>query len=148
MYKTSYELRTPDGGLYYGADRAEMILLARNWEASRPIGTYSIDEIDDAHEGGRTRIYEITDGQEMGENLPERDEIIMNKVGEEGTFSIRDWDKIIIHRSNGEVAERVCRYYDEYHFIVGKTLYHRSEWASRCKANGSTYRPLIPAASI
>ena len=56
-------------------------------------------------------------------------------------FRIADGDKITIRYSNGNSAERTCRYIDEYHLEVGSNLYHICEFAEMCERNGHTVEP-------
>lgn len=57
-------------------------------------------------------------------------------------FHIPDGGRIRITRSDGEQLDRVCRYIDEYHTIIGNYRYHICEFAERMEQAGSTYQPL------
>lgn len=57
-------------------------------------------------------------------------------------FFLPDGGRIRITRSDGEQFDRVCRYIDEYHTIVGNNHYHICEFAERMEQAGSTYQPL------
>ena len=57
-------------------------------------------------------------------------------------FRINDGDKIRITYSDGEKADEICRYIDDYHVEVGNNLYHICEFAEKMEANGNTVVPL------
>lgn len=56
-------------------------------------------------------------------------------------FRIADGDSIRLRYSNGQVAERVCRYIDDCHLEVGSNLYHVDEFMELCERNGHTVEP-------
>lgn len=43
---------------------------------------------------------------------------------------------------SGEPLDQVCRYVDDYHFEVGRNLYHICEFAERMRDNGIAVIPL------
>lgn len=57
-------------------------------------------------------------------------------------FWIDDGEKIRINYADGETADKVCRYIDDYHVEVGNNLYHICEFAERMESNGHTYMPI------
>ena len=57
-------------------------------------------------------------------------------------FRIPDGEKIRILYSDGEKADCVCRYIDDYHLEVGDHLFYSAEFAERMQANGSKAIPL------
>lgn len=57
-------------------------------------------------------------------------------------FRIPDGDKIRLILCNGDEADRVCRYVDDYHVEVGDNLYHICEFAERCDRSGTKAIPL------
>lgn len=59
-------------------------------------------------------------------------------------FRLPDGEQIRITLSTGEKLDRVCRYIDETHLEVGRSLYHICEFAERMERNGSTYAPKEP----
>ena len=56
-------------------------------------------------------------------------------------FRISDGGKIKITQ-NGEVSERICRYIDEYHTIIGCNAFHICEFAEMTERNGSVIEPV------
>ena len=59
-------------------------------------------------------------------------------------FRLPDGEKITITLSSGEKLEQACRYIDETHLEVGRSLYHICEFAERLERNGNTYAPTEP----
>jgi len=57
-------------------------------------------------------------------------------------FRIPDGDQVRILMSDGDHADRTCRYIDEYHLEVGNNLFHICEFAERMEDNGNTVLPL------
>ena len=57
-------------------------------------------------------------------------------------FRITDGDLIRITHPDGEQNIRPCRYIDDYHVEVGRTVYHICEFAERMEQNGNTVIPL------
>ena len=60
-------------------------------------------------------------------------------------FRIPDGDKIRITYSDGEKADRTCRYIDDYHVEIGSgwnSLLHICQFAEMMERNGSTVIPL------
>lgn len=57
-------------------------------------------------------------------------------------FRIPDGDKIRMTIPSGEPLDQVCRYVDDYHFEVGRNLYHICEFAERMRDNGIAVIPL------
>ena len=60
----------------------------------------------------------------------------------EEKFRIPDGDKVRITLDNGSYIDEVCRYIDDYHVEVGRSLYHICEFAERMEQNGNTVIPL------
>jgi hypothetical protein len=56
-------------------------------------------------------------------------------------FHIADGEKIVITEMTGEKTECTCRYIDEYHTEVGKSLYHICEFAECMGRRGASYAP-------
>ncbi len=62
-------------------------------------------------------------------------------------FELEDGDGIIIKYSDGEKTTRACRYIDEYHTLIGSTIYHICQFAELMDRNGATvipYRNSLP----
>ena len=59
-------------------------------------------------------------------------------------FRLPDGGKIQITTPSGEKITETCRYIDEYHIEVGRSLYHICEFAERMEQNGNTVAPLTP----
>ena len=57
-------------------------------------------------------------------------------------FRIPDGGKIRIRRKDGSLAERVCRYIDDYHAEIGGNLYHICEFAEQMEYQGNTVEPV------
>lgn len=57
-------------------------------------------------------------------------------------FRIPDGDKVRITLSTDETLDRVCRYIDDHHVEVGRTIYHICEFAEKMERNGNTVIPL------
>jgi len=57
-------------------------------------------------------------------------------------FRIADGEKIRMTIPSGEPLDQICRYVDDYHFEVGRNLYHICEFAERMKDNGIAVIPL------
>ena len=57
-------------------------------------------------------------------------------------FRIADGEKIRMTIPSGEPLDQVCRYVDDYHFEVGRNLYHICEFAERMRDNGIAVIPL------
>lgn len=57
-------------------------------------------------------------------------------------FRLKDGDQIRIIDEDGTMADRICRYIDEYHVEVGNNLFHICEFAERMEQNGNTVIPL------
>ena len=57
-------------------------------------------------------------------------------------FRIPDGGKIRIRRKDGSLAERVCRYIDDYHAEIGSSLYHICEFAEQMEYQGNTVEPV------
>ncbi len=56
-------------------------------------------------------------------------------------FTIPDGGKITITYSNGEKAERECKYIDAYHAYIGNRCFHICEFAEVMERNGNKYEP-------
>lgn len=56
--------------------------------------------------------------------------------------TIDDEDKIRITLSTDETMDRICRYIDDYHVEVGKSLYHICQFAELMEQNGNMVIPL------
>lgn len=56
-------------------------------------------------------------------------------------FRIADGDGITIKTAWGERKSYICRFIDETHTEVGRSLYHICEFAEIMQRNGSTYEP-------
>lgn len=59
-------------------------------------------------------------------------------------FRLPDGEQITITLSTDEKLDRTCRYIDETHLEVGRSLYHICEFAERMERNGNTYAPKEP----
>ena len=59
-------------------------------------------------------------------------------------FRLPDGGKITITMPNGNKVIESCRYIDEYHVEVGRSLFHICEFAERMEQNGNTVEPLTP----
>lgn len=59
-------------------------------------------------------------------------------------FRLPDGEKITVTLASGEKLEQACRYIDETHLEVGRSLYHICEFAERMERNGNTYAPTEP----
>lgn len=59
-------------------------------------------------------------------------------------FRLPDGGKITITMPNGNKVIESCRYIDEYHLEVGRSLFHICEFAERMEQNGNTVEPLTP----
>lgn len=57
-------------------------------------------------------------------------------------FRIPDGDRVRLLYSDGEKADRTCRYIDDYHVEVGDNLYHICEFAERCDRSGTKVIPI------
>ena len=57
-------------------------------------------------------------------------------------FRIPDGDRVRILYSDGEMADRACRYIDDYHVEVGDNLYHICEFAERLEGAQAKVIPL------
>lgn len=57
-------------------------------------------------------------------------------------FYIPDGGRIRITHTDGKQFDRVCRYVDEFHTIVGDNHFHICEFAERMERIGATYKPL------
>jgi hypothetical protein len=56
-------------------------------------------------------------------------------------FRIADGEKIVITEMTGEKTECICRYIDEYHTVIGNSLYHICEFAECMGRRGASYAP-------
>lgn len=56
-------------------------------------------------------------------------------------FRIADGDKIVISYSDGTKITRLCRYYDDYHTIVGGNTFHICEFAELMEKNNAVIEP-------
>lgn len=56
-------------------------------------------------------------------------------------FTIPDGRKITITYSDGEKAERECKYIDDYHAYIGNRCFHICEFAELMERNGNKYEP-------
>ena len=56
--------------------------------------------------------------------------------------TIDDEDKIRITLSTDETMDCICRYIDDYHVEVGKSLYHICQFAELMEQNGNMVIPL------
>jgi hypothetical protein len=59
-------------------------------------------------------------------------------------FRLPDGEQVTITLASGEKLEETCRYIDETHLEVGRSLYHICEFAERMERNGNTYAPKEP----
>ncbi len=59
-------------------------------------------------------------------------------------FRIPDGGHIIITHADGEKIKAYCRYIDETHAVIGKSIYHICEFAERMENNGAFYAPAEP----
>lgn len=59
-------------------------------------------------------------------------------------FRLPDGEQITVTLSTDEKLDRTCRYIDETHLEVGRSLYHICEFAERMERNGNTYAPKEP----
>lgn len=59
-------------------------------------------------------------------------------------FRLPDGEQVTITLASGEKLEETCRYIDEAHLEVGRSLYHICEFAERMERNGNTYAPKEP----
>ena len=59
-------------------------------------------------------------------------------------FRLPDGGKVVITEPSGSKHFETCRYIDEYHVEVGRSLYHICEFAERMEQNGCTVKPLTP----
>ena len=59
-------------------------------------------------------------------------------------FRLPDGGKITITMPNGNKVIETCRYIDEYHVEVGRSLFHICEFAERMEQNGNSVEPLTP----
>lgn len=57
-------------------------------------------------------------------------------------FRLRDGGRICVQGNDGVRFDETCRYIDDYHLEVGRTLYHICEFAERMEKNGNTVEPL------
>lgn len=57
-------------------------------------------------------------------------------------FRIPDGDRVRLVYSDGEKADRTCRYIDDYHVEVGDNLYHICEFAERMERSQAKVIPL------
>ncbi len=57
-------------------------------------------------------------------------------------FTIPDGGKITITYSDGEKAERECKYIDDYHAYIGNRCFHICEFAELMERNGNKYEPM------
>lgn len=57
-------------------------------------------------------------------------------------FRIADGGMICIHQKGGQCSYKVCRYIDDTHVEVGRSLYHICEFAELVEAAGITVAPL------
>lgn len=57
-------------------------------------------------------------------------------------FKLRDGGRIRVRGSDGVSFNETCRYIDDYHLEVGRTLYHICELAERMEQNGNIVEPL------
>ena len=57
-------------------------------------------------------------------------------------FRIPDGDRVRLLYSDGENADRSCRYIDDYHVEVGDNLYHICEFAERMERSHAKVIPL------
>jgi len=60
--------------------------------------------------------------------------------GYHSSFSLEDGAKLVLSTA-GEVKERVCRYINESHVLIGNTIFHHDEFVERCRESGTKYRP-------
>ncbi len=57
-------------------------------------------------------------------------------------FFLPDGGRIRITYPDGKQLEKVCRFLDEYHTVVGDYCYHICEFAERMEKNSARYEPL------
>lgn len=57
-------------------------------------------------------------------------------------FYIPDGGKIRITFRDGHIADRVCKYIDDYHLYVGNCCYHICEFAEKLELSGSKVEPI------
>ena len=60
-------------------------------------------------------------------------------------FRIEDGDKIRITYSDGEKADKICRYVDDYHFEADSDIFHICEFAERLEKTEAYVIPLRPS---
>ena len=73
-----------------------------------------------------------------------RNDIRFIDSGYNELFRLPDGEQITITLSTDEKLDRTCRYIDEAHLEVGRSLYHICEFAERMERNGNTYAPKEP----
>lgn len=56
-------------------------------------------------------------------------------------FTIADGESIIVKSYNGHEDIRKCEYIDDYHTLIGSSVFHICQYAEICERNGATYRP-------
>ncbi len=56
-------------------------------------------------------------------------------------FRLPDGSKVRIRHKDGSSSERICRYIDDYHAIIGNNLYHICEFAEQMEYLGNTVEP-------
>lgn len=59
----------------------------------------------------------------------------------EDVFSIPDGEQVLLCYTDGTKEAFVCKYLDEYHFMLGWRAYHICEFAERMQSNGTTVLP-------
>ena len=59
-------------------------------------------------------------------------------------FKVPDGGKVVITHFDGTVAVRRCAYIDDYHAMIGSSVYHICEFAEAMEQNGNTYAPEQP----
>jgi len=73
-----------------------------------------------------------------------RNDIRFIDSGYKELFRLPDGEQITITLSTDEKLDRTCRFVDETHLEVGRSLYHICEFAERMERNGNTYAPKEP----
>ncbi len=56
-------------------------------------------------------------------------------------FKVPDGGNVVIRRPDGTISVRRCLYIDDYHAVIGNSVYHICEFAEAMERNGNIYEP-------